>query len=197
MQGLILAAGSSSRLGQAKQLVSLGGQTQLERTVRLIFSVCDEVTVLLGAHAAACQSVLDPLMREFPALRIHVCASWESGMGSTLAEGLQLMQDDVCIMLCDLPFIDQQHLQVLVDRSKANPDLIIVSQFASQQAPPVIIPFAKQSQFYDWSGDAGLGRFFKENPTQIAICSFPDDYRDLDTSEDLRYWEWVFANARS
>jgi molybdenum cofactor cytidylyltransferase len=50
MVGLILAAGASSRLGEAKQLLVYQGQSLLERSIRLAFSVCQEVLVCLGAE---------------------------------------------------------------------------------------------------------------------------------------------------
>jgi len=46
---VILAAGASSRLGQAKQLVKIDGEPLLERTVRLAAQVgCQPIIVVLG-----------------------------------------------------------------------------------------------------------------------------------------------------
>ncbi|HEX3100794.1 MAG TPA: NTP transferase domain-containing protein, partial [Pyrinomonadaceae bacterium] len=49
--GLLLAAGSSSRLGRPKQLVKFGGKTLIRRSGEMLStSVCDPITVVLGAE---------------------------------------------------------------------------------------------------------------------------------------------------
>jgi CTP:molybdopterin cytidylyltransferase MocA len=47
--GVLLAAGASTRMGSAKALVRLRGQSFLVRGVRALWSVCDTVIVVLGA----------------------------------------------------------------------------------------------------------------------------------------------------
>ena len=49
---VILAAGASRRLGRPKQLVRLGGESLLRRTVRAALA-CDPVLVVLGSQAEA------------------------------------------------------------------------------------------------------------------------------------------------
>src|SRR5690242_640035 len=49
---VILAAGASTRLGQPKQLIQLGGETLLERAVRVADEAgCWPTVVVLGADA--------------------------------------------------------------------------------------------------------------------------------------------------
>ena len=50
---VILAAGASTRLGEPKQLVMLGGETLLERAVRVAREAgCSPVVVVVGAEYA-------------------------------------------------------------------------------------------------------------------------------------------------
>ena len=65
MTGLILAAGASSRLGEAKQVLVYQGQSLLERSIRLAFSVCKEVLVCLGAEVEQTTKIIDKLQKEF------------------------------------------------------------------------------------------------------------------------------------
>lgn len=67
MTGLILAAGASSRLGEAKQLLVYQGQSLLERSIRLAFSVCKEVQVCLGAEVEQSIRIIENLQKEFSA----------------------------------------------------------------------------------------------------------------------------------
>ena len=50
--GVLLAAGSSTRMGRAKALVRSRGQSFLVRGVRALWSVCDTVIVVLGSDGA-------------------------------------------------------------------------------------------------------------------------------------------------
>ena len=46
--GLILAGGASRRMGTAKALLTLRGETFLDRLIRVIGECCDPVVVVLG-----------------------------------------------------------------------------------------------------------------------------------------------------
>ena len=48
LAGLILAAGSSSRMGKPKPLLELGGETFLDRLIGLLAGCCSPVVVVLG-----------------------------------------------------------------------------------------------------------------------------------------------------
>ena len=61
---VILAAGASRRLGQAKQLVKLDGEPLLRRAVRIADEVgCQPIIVVLGFEAHRMRSVLDGFRR--------------------------------------------------------------------------------------------------------------------------------------
>ena len=84
--GVILAAGSSSRLGTPKQLLRYRGETLLHRTVRLAIAAgLDPVHVVLGSNASAVGAALEELRGRVTAV---VNADWQAGMGSSLACGI-------------------------------------------------------------------------------------------------------------
>ncbi len=53
--GVLLAAGASSRMGRDKALVKHGTASFAVHGVRHLWAACDDVVVVLGAHAAAVQ----------------------------------------------------------------------------------------------------------------------------------------------
>ncbi len=188
MEGLILAAGASSRLGDAKQLLVYQGQSLLERSIRLAFSVCQKVLVCLGAELEQSIQIIESLQKEFPNLTFVQVEHWEKGMGESLAVGLKAVDisRDVLVLLCDLPFLTSAHLKNLT--SLANPERAIVSSFQGVNSPPVFIPKALRPLFYQWSGDQGLGKFWRQNPMLCEIVHFSDKFRDVDVPEDREYW---------
>ncbi|MCF6300523.1 MAG: NTP transferase domain-containing protein, partial [Proteobacteria bacterium] len=52
INGLILAAGNSSRLGQSKQLLKYQGVALLESIQTQLQQICHQVYVVLGANQA-------------------------------------------------------------------------------------------------------------------------------------------------
>jgi hypothetical protein len=52
----------------------------------------------------------------------------------------------------------------------------------------VLIPAALRPLFNNWSGDQGLGKFWRQNPMLCEIIHFSDKFRDVDVPEDREYW---------
>ena len=82
---VVLAAGASTRLGEPKQLVRLGGETLLERAVRVAREAgCSPVMVVVGANYAQVlrESALGdavPVVNE----------EWDEGMATSIRLGVR------------------------------------------------------------------------------------------------------------
>jgi molybdenum cofactor cytidylyltransferase len=194
MIGLILAAGRSSRLGEPKILIQYQGKSLLERTCQQALSVCSEILVLIGAETEKSSQILNRLQAANPKVHFTISEHWSEGMGSTLAEGLRMLadkQEDIMVMLCDLPFIEASHLSALQNAKQLHPQLFIVSDFGGQMSPPVVIPQHFQPQFYHWKGEKGLGEIWHKQAKDVLYCHFNVQYKDLDTPDDKAYWRVV------
>ncbi|MDQ6522027.1 nucleotidyltransferase family protein [Nocardioides sp. LHD-245] len=105
VHGLLLAAGAGRRMGMPKALVSDEAGPWLTRSVRVLLDGgCPEVTVVLGAGADEAAPLLDGL----PGVTVVRSADWSSGMGASLATGLEALgadhdPDAVLVHLVDLP----------------------------------------------------------------------------------------------
>src|ERR1035438_3469407 len=102
---ILLAAGSSSRLGKPKQLLHFDGETLLRRTARLAIEAdCSPNIVVLGAFADELKPQLDGLDT-----KILVNENWAEGMGSSMALAVNwLLQQPtapaaILILVCDQP----------------------------------------------------------------------------------------------
>ena len=97
---LVLAAGASTRLGQPKQLVKLGGRPALHIVVSNAVAVAgNAVTVVLGAQARE----MTHLLAHSPA-SVVVNRHWQEGMGSSLRFGIAALPpacDAVLVLLGD------------------------------------------------------------------------------------------------
>ncbi len=109
---VVLAAGASKRLGEPKQLVMLGDETLLERTVRVAREAgCSPVVVVVGAEYAQVlgNSVLGDAV---PVINDQ----WQEGMASSIRLGVRILGivardvEGVLLMTCDQPAVTVKHL---------------------------------------------------------------------------------------
>ena len=129
--GVLLAAGASSRMGRDKALVHTRGMSFLAHGVRHLWSACESVVVVLGAHAS---KIRDEATSEFEKLvsegRLHedlITAhvkggdglevrfaenpGWRSGMYGSVKVGLQtaiqLRPSSVLVLPVDHPSLKE------------------------------------------------------------------------------------------
>jgi len=111
---LILAAGSSSRLGRPKQLLEIDGSTLLQKAITSALEVSKSVNVVLGGN----EKLIRPTISDFP-IKMVLNKKWEEGMGSSIRVGMEFLSekklDAVLIMLSDQPFVDSVFLNQLID----------------------------------------------------------------------------------
>ncbi len=164
LSGIILAAGSSTRMGQPKQLLPLAGKPLLQHAIDAAATSCmDEVIVVLGGHAEKIESAL----RLSPGgkVRIVVNDQYSNGQSASLRLGLRSAAADSCasaVLLGDQPFVTAE----LIDK--------IAAAFEAGDAPitrPVYIAA---------NGDAVPG-----HPVLIARRIWPDVER-LEGDEGAR-----------
>jgi nicotine blue oxidoreductase len=127
--GVLLAAGASRRMGRDKALLERGGESYLMRGVRTLWTACDCVVVVLGAHAARVRAATEAEFagriargrRSAPGgprraraarplvVRFVENAAWRSGMLSSARLGLRsaarLAPDGVLVLPVDHPAV--------------------------------------------------------------------------------------------
>lgn len=114
LSGVILAAGSSSRMGRPKQLLPLGGRCLLQRVLdEAIASSLDEVVLVLGYRAEEIHAALR--LPEASRTRCVVNADWALGQSTSLRLGLRRAAPTAAaaaILLGDQPGVEA----ALIDR---------------------------------------------------------------------------------
>jgi molybdenum cofactor cytidylyltransferase len=100
--GLVLAAGGSKRLGEAKQLLPVRGRTLLDATLDMARSChLDELVVTLGGSAAEIKDKVD-----LAGVRVIENPSFESGCGSSIRSAIpHITTDRLVLMLGDQPLV--------------------------------------------------------------------------------------------
>jgi molybdenum cofactor cytidylyltransferase len=112
ISGIILAAGSSSRMpNQNKLLAKINGKTILESVLDTALMVdLSQVIVVLGSNAEQ----LSELLIDYP-VTLVINDEWEKGMSSSIKTGVEKLEDEIngtMIILGDMPGVRANNLQL-------------------------------------------------------------------------------------
>jgi molybdenum cofactor cytidylyltransferase len=181
---VVLAAGASSRLGQPKQLVKLGGRPALHIVVSNAVAVAGQsVTVVLGAHAQD----LTRLLAHSPA-SVIVNRHWEEGMASSLRYGLAALPSTaaaVLIMLGDQVAVTPDDLKRLVNAWRGHDTVIAASVYQGRFGVPAIFPQWCFTELRELRGDRGARVILERHAHRLAHVQMSNAAIDLDTPQDL------------
>ncbi len=177
---LILAAGSSKRMGEIKQLLSYKETTLLGWAIEQAkASEASEVFCVLGANAERIQKRLgDPV----PWIMNH---QHKEGLSSSIAAGVSALEDRdaVLIVLADQPGIQTADLNRLLQQYLKNPDTIVASNYGGSIGVPALFPKMYFSDLVLLKGDKGAKNYLNQHKEGIHLI---DSLRllDIDTQED-------------
>lgn len=191
---LVLAAGASTRLGQPKQLVQLGGQPALHRVVSNCVAVAgNAVTVVIGANARD----LTRLLGRSPASMI-VNRHWEEGIAASIRCGLATLPptcDAVLIVLGDQVAITVDDLKRLVSAWKEQEGVVAAAVYERHVGVPAIFPRLCFTELAQLRGDQGARLILERNSHRLVRVPMPNAAVDLDTPEDLAALTKRFQNG--
>ena len=184
---LVLAAGGSKRMKKTKQLLPWGKDSLIEHVLsNAISSVANQTYVLLGAE-------IDAIRTRIEDLPVHIVENkeWESGIGNSIAVGVQaiLKQESpeaILIMLCDQPKIDTTYINLLIEQLIENIDelKIVGTQYGSRIGVPAIFSPDLFADLTTLKSDKGAAQLIADN-SQYAMSIEPmGKEKDLDTWQD-------------
>jgi len=180
---LIIAAGSSSRLGQPKQLLPFKDGNLLSHTIKVCLeSEIGTVHLILGANNEAILKETDTSK-----CQVHFNPNWKNGMGSSIAFGIQQIKEDidgVIITMADQPFLKKEQLKQLIEKPTSQ---IVISKYEEGKGPPTYFSKAYFEELSNLSGDDGAKAVIKKHQSIVQFVSFPKGNIDIDTKADLKY----------
>ncbi len=182
---VVLAAGSGSRFGGAKQLAELDGIPLLEHALRAVEAVpaIERIVVVLGARAEEVRAGVDLGLAE-PV----VCADWAEGQAASLRCGIAAVAgaDAAVLTLGDMPRITPQviaRFADLADRHGSRARARAV--YDGKPGHPVVLGSAYFDQIAQLRGDVGAREVLKAIGAVAIECSHLCSAVDVDTPEAL------------
>lgn len=187
---MVLAAGGSSRMGAAKQLLEVGGSTLVERAVRAALGARSHpVAVVVGAGADAVLAALAGL--EILAVRNP---DWASGMASSIRAGMggllgaEPTLDAVLVALCDQPALSPGAILRLADAHRST-GLVAAARYGGRNGAPAVFGRDQFAALAALTGDEGARRLLNAAPEGVASVELPDFGADIDTPADYAAWK--------
>jgi molybdenum cofactor cytidylyltransferase len=187
--GLLLAAGSSSRMGRPKQLLPLGKALLLDRVLgQALSSDLDRVVLILGHKAREIREGLKTPL-DHPKLTILQNTEYEKGISSSLLCGLRHVEDQyehVMVILGDMPYLTSDLINLLLRQYLASGFPLGAIQTRRGRSHPVILSRRFYPDLHQLRGNVGARELFALFPENLCLVESGEAYHDtdIDTPED-------------
>ncbi|MBC6366187.1 NTP transferase domain-containing protein [Algoriphagus sp. AK58] len=189
---ILLAAGSSSRLGRPKQLIEFQGKKLIQKAIEEAQkSKSDSLVVVLGWNPELIKSGFGSMKIPFV-----INENWEEGMASSMQSGLRFLvekehPDQVILMLVDQPFVDADLLNSLILEKEKSGKGVVACSYSDTLGVPAIFDRAYFDEMLSLQGSEGAKKVIMKNRADVFAVDFPLGAVDLDTEEDLeRLKDW-------
>jgi molybdenum cofactor cytidylyltransferase len=179
----LIADGAPQRGGRPNPLVIARGQTLAGRAARAaVNSSCDEVAVVVGAHAGLVVSTLGEVTTT-----LISNPAWRSGLASSVRAAVAWSREQrheaLVILLCDQPWISAVHLDRLVT-AYWHSDQAIASESFGALGLPALFPASWFPRLASLEGEHGPGFCLRAGREVVGI-PWPEGIPDMDTQEEL------------
>jgi len=192
---IILAAGTSSRMGQAgnKLLLPLANRPVLAHVLQAVHgSQARPIILVLGHQAREVEILLAPELREL-APTLVVNADYTQGQSTSLKSGLRTlldMQTDpdlraVIFVLGDQPLVSSALIDQLITLREHTGQQIALPCYRGQRGNPVVFSLELAPSLLQVSGDEGGRRLIR----QYAQSSATLEVDALGAQLDVDTWE--------
>ena len=193
---VVLAAGSSTRMGDNKLLLALAGEPVVRRAVRAAAAAgLEPIIVVLGHEPERVRAALDGLR-----CRTVVNPDHARGKGTSLQAGIAEVAsatsaDAAVVMLADMPFVTAEMLARVAARGRIGEaptprpptPPMVVSRYGDVTAPPILYDRALFAELLALPGEACGKEMVRRHRHEALFLSWPERaLADIDRPEDYQ-----------
>lgn len=183
---IVLAAGSSSRMGAHKLLLPLGGKPLVAWSVAAACaSQASTVIVALGRSAGEVAEALPEGL-----FTTVVNTGYADGMGTTLALAVRQLPPDVLgtlVVLGDQPLMPASAINAVLAAARKQPNRVTMGDYGGRRGHPVYLPRRVFPQVLALTGDEGARSIIAAEHGDIGLVSIVGAEHallDVDTPEE-------------
>lgn len=181
--GIILAAGGSTRFGEAKQLLDWHGEPFVHAVARKALEAgLSPVVVITGANESDVKSSVRDL-------GVHIVhnSDWQSGQGSSIKAGVLSLDTrtvgGAVFLLTDQPQVTTSIIQALVEKHAEGLHSIVAPMVIDQRANPVLFDLVTFKDLAAIEGDVGGRAIFHKHRVEYLPWHDERLLLDVDTPE--------------
>lgn len=198
---VVLAAGLSSRMGNNKLLMPLGGKPVIEHVVsELLKSTIDSVAVVGGKDYQAIQTILE----SYPLIWVYN-KNYREGQAESIKEAVKILMEDtrlkgILFVMGDQPLLAHDKINEMLDIFKQYEERILVPVDPDgRRGAPVIFHRKFFEDLLTLQGDQGGKRVIAGYPGSVIEYQVPEEhfFWDVDTIESFeKVKEWWKINEK-
>lgn len=191
---IVLAAGSSRRLGRIKQLLPLGGKPLLAWPLAAAQQAgLAPIVLVLGYRAEEIAAVVD-----LTGIEMVVNARHLEGMSTSLQCAIAALGSDVdavIVLTGDQPLVDAALLRSLLEAAASSELSIVATDHGAFQGVPMLLKRQIWPRVAEISGDQGARALLRRYPEEVLLVAShnADSALDVDSEEE---YQAVLARMR-
>jgi molybdenum cofactor cytidylyltransferase len=186
IEGILLAAGESRRMGFPKPLLRIGTTTFLAHTAAAMLSVASRLIIVVGAHAYRVGAAVPHKDN----VKTVINPNWDRGQLSSLKAGLGAASADcraVLVHLGDHPLVKPETFHDLVAEYERTRQPIVIARYSGRRGHPVLFDRSIFTELMSVPEDQGARVVVNADPARVVYFEVDDPgvILDLDTPADL------------
>ncbi len=188
VDGVILAAGYSSRAGDFKPGLDLCGKTILQRTIDSMSEFCEHI-IVVGGHQF---DVIHDIVSGIPKVKVVKNTHVELGMFYSVKTGIaEVSSERFFVIPGDQPVVSSKTYKTLIGY---NVD-IVIPRYLGKKGHPVLFNSKLIPEILMWD-DSEILRNYIHSKEQVKLVDVNDPGigLDVDTSEDYQKIKAYYKN---
>lgn len=193
VDGVILAAGYSSRVGDFKPGLDLYGKSILQRCIESMSELCENI-IVVGGHQ---HEIICDLVKDIPKVKAVKNENFDLGMFSSIRRGIKEVRSDrFFIMPGDQPVVKAETFKFLLEKEAD----IVIPRYKGKKGHPPLFDSKLIEEILSWV-DTEILRNYIHSKEQVIIIDVDDPGigLDVDTAEDYenikRYYKDIMAQT--
>jgi molybdenum cofactor cytidylyltransferase len=182
--GVLLAAGTSSRMGRNKLLLRLEGEAVVHRAARCCLGAgLDPVLVVVGFEADRVSGALADLR-----VRLVQNPDFSQGINTSLRAGVAAVKDCAAavVVLADMPLLTAEMIAALVNRYRDSDAPLVISDYGGVSAPPTLYARSLFPELQESDGEGCGKRVVHHHRGEAIAVPWPAELlADLDILADI------------
>ncbi|MEW9096437.1 MAG: nucleotidyltransferase family protein [Clostridiaceae bacterium] len=188
IEGIILAAGLSTRAGTNKLVLNIYGKTVIERCIYGMYDLCSKIIVVGGYRVEEIKDILD----KYPKVELVYNPDYLEGMFSSVKKGLSYIKEERFFLIPgDYPVINKKIYEKMlnVDRD------IVIPVYNGKKGHPLLMKSYLIKELLEDIHYETLRDFINEKGFASIDVEERGILMDIDTMEDYKRARLYFAST--